>query len=551
MAQLLLKYFRDLNVVETFERNAARHRIVDIELSLKTVQVLKLLGGLLSGLQGSKNSNKVVSALDYEKMVLFALIWGVAGSYELAGRMEFQDLLKGLKEERIPTPRMTDAETVFDFYLSIDDKTLDWKPFHPETWKVPKKIFFSRLLMPTIDSTRAEYLIDTLANANHFVLLTGGAGTAKTSSILMYANKFDKDKYLLHRINFSSATQPVHFQTSVESVCDTKVRKGYGPKDGKVMTVFIDDLSMPEKNKWGDQITLEIVRELVEDGGFYRLEKNERGNFKYIENLRYVAAMMQPGGGRNDIPNRLKHHFVVLSMILPTRIDIIYEPILKNIFRPACFPAEVNKVVDQLCNATLRLFNQVKSSLLPTPSKFHYLFNLRDVSRIFRGMCQTRPETITSCAALPGGLLKPDGYMVALWRHECERVFVDKLTNHKDKNAILGMIRDICAEAFSFVELDFDKFFAAQYLFCDFLKAPTSEEEALDNVVEPAYECIENVGALRLKANKLLRKFNEDNPQKQMDLVLFDDALFHLLKISRMIKMPRSSALLVGVGGSG
>ncbi len=57
------------------------------------------------------------------------------------------------------------------------------------------------------------------------------------------------------------------------------------------MTVFIDDLSMPEKNKWGDQITLEIVRELMEDSGFYRLEKNERGNFKFIENLRYIAAM--------------------------------------------------------------------------------------------------------------------------------------------------------------------------------------------------------------------------------------------------------------------
>lgn len=37
----------------------------------------------------------------------------------------------------------------------------------------------------------------------------------------------------------------------------------------------------------------------------------------------------------------------------------------------------------------------------------------------------------------------------------------------------------------------------------------------------------------------------------KLDLVLFDEALSHAARISRVISMPRGSMLLVGVGGSG
>jgi dynein heavy chain len=213
------------------------------------------------------------------------------------------------------------------------------------------------------------------------------------------------------------------------------------------MILFIDDINMPVVNEWGDQVTLEIVRQLIEDGGFYMLERLNIGQQKLIQRLKYLAAMQHPGGGKNDIPNRAKRHFFIFNMVLPASIKEIFGPIIKYHFKEKHYSGEFNRVVDSLCQATIQLWNKVSTTMLRTPAKFHYVFNMRELSRVFKGILNVKKEVAKGALTLQG--MKSHIFLIALWKHECERVFVDKLINIKDKNTVCDYIQEISFEAFS------------------------------------------------------------------------------------------------------
>ncbi|CAM9860378.1 unnamed protein product, partial [Sphacelaria rigidula] len=105
------------------------------------------------------------------------------------------------------------------------------------------------------------------------------------------------------------------------------------------------------------------------------------------EDLQYIGAMGHPGGGKNDIPNRLKRNFFIFNLVLPsiTSINDIYGQMLRGRFKDGGFDAEVMKVSGgSLTQVTISLWRTMKAKMLPTPAKFHYLFNMRDLSRVFQ-----------------------------------------------------------------------------------------------------------------------------------------------------------------------
>lgn len=321
-------------------------------------------------------------------------------------------------------------------------------------------------MIPTADSTRAEYIINKIADlpvmrsekrnepSHNNTLLVGGPGTAKTSIIMMYCNKFNASEMLFHRMNFSSATTPFNFQESISAVVERKQVRTYTPPGQKRMTVFLDDMSMPFVNAWGDQITLEITRQLIELKYFYFLSKDERGYEQKIESLQFLGGMNHPGGGRNDIPPRLKRSFYSINMTPPSQrsIENIYGRILEVLFNPKKYPnKEITDMRLPLVDATISIWDAVKRRLLPTPTKFHYTFTIRELARVFGGICSVagKPEykVIQNCSNVKEKIM-PQLFLIALWRHECDRTFVDKLINNNDKKIFSDMLDRVTKEKF-------------------------------------------------------------------------------------------------------
>lgn len=94
--------------------------------------------------------------------------------------------------------------------------------------------------------------------------------------------------------------------------------------------------------------------------------------------------MGQPGGGRAEISPRLLSKFHVVNYTVPTESNMkkIFETIAALKFQ-SFGDEEIKNLAEPLAVATISLFHTVQAQFLPSPAKSHYIFNMRDVSKVF------------------------------------------------------------------------------------------------------------------------------------------------------------------------
>ena len=381
-----------------------------------------------------------------------------------------------------------------------------------------------------------------LANIPH--LFCGSTGTGKTVYVKdVLLNKLDQIKYINAEIGFSAQTSANQVQNTIDGKVDCRRGRGtFGPPPEKICVIFVDDLNMPEKESYGAQPPIEILRQLLDQGGWYERKDN---SLKKIIDTRFVSAMGPPGGGRTFITPRFQRHLSLISLadFEDDTLLRIFSSILHWFFTNFKFSENVTKVENKIVQATRDIYKTAMEKLLPTPLKSHYTFNLRDFSKVILGICMADNNTVTETDEI-----------IRLWVHEILRVFGDRLIDDTDRLWLLNHVRESTKRIFSvnfdnvFNRLDIDK---------------NGKVETLDEIrglmfgslMSPMgaikrYEEMKDYNHLLKNCESSLDLYNTSSG-KPMDLVLFSFAIEHLCRVSRILNQPGGHALLVGVGGSG
>lgn len=292
------------------------------------------------------------------------------------------------------------------------------------------------------------------------------------------------------------------------------------------MLYHVDDLNMPEVDRFGTVAAHQIIRQFMDYRHWYDRSKL---TLKDIKNCQF-AVCMNPTAGSFTIDPRLQRHFCSFAVGVPGEDSMytIYHTILSQhlSLENNRFLQQHLKIASPLVTMGLALHSRISLAFLPTAIKFHYVFNLRDLNNIYQGILYSNKDTCPE----PEDLCR-------LYVHEAYRVYGDKMVTDSDGDNFRKIFRETFKKTIE--DMDDHKIFKEPLIYCHFA----------DGLADPKYMAVNKWSTMTSILTEAQQGYNEI--VGHMNLVMFEDAMSHVCRINRILEGPRGNALLIGVGGSG
>ncbi|KAK9508782.1 hypothetical protein O3M35_006257 [Rhynocoris fuscipes] len=494
-----------------------------------------------------------IGTFSVQCLVIFCILWGCGSPMIGESRTKFDTFYRSLTTGGIaehPKPinfkatkhqLFPEKGTVWDWYFDKRGNG-SWVPWLETLEKspIPQNAKVIELIIQTDDTAKQNFFIRLFLKVGIPFLFVGPTGTGKSSIVLNYLMSLPRDKYIPNVINFSARTSANQTQDIIMSKLDRRRKGVFGPAMGKMCVLFVDDLSMPLKEVYGAQPPIELIRQLLDHKHWYDLKTITRLD---IVDVLFLAAMLPPGGGSNVVTSRLTRHANVIGIesFQDLTLSKIFTSILDWHFSKG-FEERIARLSKLLVAGTLDVYTKAVQTFLPTPAKSHYTFNLRDFSRVIRGLL-----------LLPSSRAGSPEKVMRLWVHETIRVFGDRLIENSDRETLFEQMKASC---YFYIRSHMDNFLSdlipegEEKLRLDHLRNlfygnyfdPDADPRVYDEI--PDLSQLESVMDFYLNEYNLMSKV-------PMSLVMFKFAIEHISRISRVLQQDNGHVLLVGIGGSG
>ncbi|KEG11834.1 dynein heavy chain [Trypanosoma grayi] len=469
----------------------------------------------------------------YLHLFVFSVVWSFGATGDMESRRRFDHFLRMELSNLGVDIDLPVIGCIQDYEYVLDEaRWVLWTDRLPAFNSQVTAQNFAEIIVPTADVARYKYINKLLLQNSYHTLCCGPTGTGKTvllQQLLM--NEMPKEFTPIF-FTFSARTSANQTQDLIFSKFEVRRRASpqiWGAPVNKKFVILIDDVNMPVKEQYGAQPPIEILRQYMDYHGWYDRKTRE---FFNIVDVVFTGAMGPPGGGRTHVSQRFLRHFNLIAFpeVDEDNMRRIFVSILDSYFKP--FGEDVRGKLTFIVNASIDIFHTVTKELRPTPSRPHYLFNLRDLAKVMSGLLKATPKTTSNLV----GLLR-------LWVHEEMRTFKDRLTTVEDRQWFDNQLRREIQKHFKtpFEEVVPPEKGTDGLLFVDFIN--TRSDQLL-------YEEVQSPADLVKTLEGKLTEYNNVSFHK-MNLVMFAYAVEHICRIARVIRKPNGHVLLLGVGGSG
>lgn len=453
-----------------------------------------------------------------KRWLLYSLLWSFSGSASWDIREDFGEMLIRTSGIAIPGGQLS------DYRVRVDDGEFElWSDSVPRMEIESHKVTATDVVITTTDTVRHSDVLGSWLSSRMPLILCGPPGSGKTMTLTSVLQSVQN--VVLANLNFSSGTTPEIILKTFSQHC-AYIRRGKDivlePMESlgaqSWLIVFCDEINLPENDSYGTQRVIMFMRQLIEQGGFWR----EDNIWVNINRIQFVGACNPPtDAGRVEMSQRFMRHAPLLLVDFPAQDSLkqIYGTFNGGMMK--LFP-NLRADTEPLTEAMVELYIECKTKFT-TVMQPHYFFSPRELSRWVRGIYE-------AVVNMDQGLSREE--LVRIWAHEALRLFCDRLVEESEREWTENKVDEVARKHFG--GIDHDTALARPLFYSSWLTKETRRVER---------EELRNFLSARLKV------FYEE--ELDVPLVVFDEVLEHILRIDRVLRQPMGHCLLVGDSGAG